>query len=97
MEDLKLNKLKNKKMKEKPLKTHSFNFTPGNNGGESLVLNTEFYSNGDPGLGGIYTIQQLTLHSYCNSITLNLSTSIFTPEILRDLANQLESTTSKII
>ncbi len=73
---------------DKILKTHSFNFNPRENGGESLHLHTQIYSNGDP--GGIYLNQELTLESYGNSATFNLCGTVFTVESLRQLANELE-------
>jgi hypothetical protein len=77
-----------------PLNTHVFNFTPQENGGESLSLTTTIHHNGDVNDDGTlqtYLNQQLTLHSYCNSATFDLSTAILTPDLLRQLANELES------
>jgi len=81
-------------MKTKPkadavVKTHSFNFNPHDNGGESLTLTTKFIANGEP--GGIFLNQELTLQSYCNAATLALYGVTITPHILRELANELES------
>lgn len=70
-----------------PLKTHSYVFNKADNGGESLCLTTKFFANGDP--GGIFTNQELTLRSYCNSVTFNLAGATITPEMLRELAEEL--------
>ena len=71
------------------LDRHVFVFNPSNNGGESLCLTTEFYSNGDPGEAGIYTNQEFTLSSYFNSASFNFLGQM-TPENLRRLADELE-------
>ena len=78
-------------MNNKLVGTHSFNFNQRDNGGESLTLITKMFSNGDEGVKGIFLNQELTLQSYCNSATFGLVGTVLTPEILRDLANQLES------
>ena len=80
-------------MKEKFVGRHVFVFNPNDNGGECLCLVTEFIHNGDPVTDkeGIFTNQTLSLHSYCNSASFNLSGASFTPENLRKLANELES------
>lgn len=71
-----------------PLKQHAFVFNEPENGGERLSLTTKFFPNGDP--GGIFTNQELTLQSYCNSATMNLVGATFTPDLLRQLANELD-------
>jgi len=73
----------------KPVHRHVFCFNPQTNGGESLTIITDFIPNGDPGI--IYTSQEISLGSYSNSASFNLSGASLTPENLRDLANQLES------
>lgn len=82
-------------MKEKTiskiLHRHTFSFDPKNNGGESLTLVTEFIDNGDNNDHSIFTNQKLTLNSYCNSASFNFNGIQITPEILRQLANELES------
>jgi hypothetical protein len=81
-------------MSDKLLHRHVFCFNEEDNGGESLTLKTEFYDNGDAAAGlpaGIYTNQELSLMSYGNSASFNLSGAAFTPELLRQLANELES------
>lgn len=77
----------------KPVFSDKFVFNPEINGGEQLVLKTDFFDNGDAkaGLpGGIYTIQTLTLNSYGSSASFNVF-GAFTPKNLRELANILES------
>lgn len=77
---------------DESFKTHSFNLSPKENGGEALYLTTYFMWNGDD-KDGVYTNQELTLSSYGNSASLNLYGIRITPEILRKLANELESKT----
>jgi hypothetical protein len=81
--------MKSKIKADAVVKTHSFNFNPHDNGGESLILTTKFIANGDP--GGLFLNQEMTLQSYCNSATIALYGATITPHILRELANQLES------
>jgi len=73
----------------KKLKSHSFVFNPDDNGGESLMLTTIFYDNGD-GPKEPFIGHELHLQSYCNSTTLHLNGITLTPAILRKLANELE-------
>ena len=83
--------------KDKLLGKHTFVFNEQDNGGESLSITTEFYANGDPitDKDGVYTNQTLSLQSYCNSADFNLVGATLTPELLRKLANELESLRSK--
>jgi hypothetical protein len=74
---------------------HVYCFNPDDNGGESLILSTEFMSNGDEE-EGYYLYQELSLESYSNGATLHLSNSMLTPKKLRDLANKMESEASRI-
>lgn len=76
--------------KAKELKYHRFVLNPRANGGESLTLHTTFIDNGDPGPGGIFTNQRLTLQSYNNAASLELYGAQITPDVLRKLANELE-------
>lgn len=76
-------------MDKQPLKLHLFVFNQKDNGGESLTLITQFFSNGDPGAQGIFSNQELTLQSYCNSASFNLCGIQITPELLRKLADEL--------
>ncbi len=70
------------------LSKHSFVFNDHDNGGEQLSLLTSFIANGDP--KGVYIIQELRLNSYGNATVLHLLGASFTPELLRELANQLD-------
>ena len=70
------------------LRKHVFTFNKEDNGGESLILYTEMYANGEP--DGVYYNQELTLSSYSNCATFNLLGAPLTPDLLRELANQLE-------
>ena len=81
------------------LKTHCYCFNGGYNGGESLTLTTKFVANGDKitSEDGVYLNQELTLQSYCNSASIKLMGINITPEILRELANQLESERNKLV
>lgn len=72
---------------DKLLKRHVFCFNDEDNGGESLILTTEMYANGDP--DGVYYNQELTLQSYGNSASFNLYSAMFNPENLRRLADEL--------
>ena len=86
-------------MSEKLLKTHYFNLSPTTNSGEGLSLTTKFFANGDDitEKDGVFVNQELTLQSYCNSATFELIGSPFTPELLRQLANELESNRVKLV
>lgn len=78
---------------ETPLHREVFVFNKDDNGGESLSLKIDYFDNGDAAHGlpdGIYTNQELSLQSYCNSASFNLAGAAFTPENLRELANILE-------
>jgi hypothetical protein len=71
---------------DKMLGKHVFVFNSRDNSGEALMLATEIYTNGD----NIYLQQELTLQSYCNSASFQLTGSPMTPDKLRELADQLE-------
>lgn len=75
-----------------PFYKHTFCFNPVDNGGESLVLLTNFFKNED---GEIFTTQQLTLQSYCNSAAFELAGTQMTPNNLNKLANELEAAQTK--
>jgi hypothetical protein len=81
------------------LKRHVFVFDEMNSGGEALMLVTKFYGNGDKVTknDGVYLNQELELCSYCNSASFNLCGTNFTPENLRELANQLEQERNKLV
>lgn len=75
---------------DKFLGQNVFCFNEEDNGGESLILQTQYFDNGD-GPDGVYGVQQLTLGSYGNSATFNLGTDMLNPETLRRLADQLDA------
>ena len=77
-------------MADKKIAEHKFTFNKHDNGGEHLILTTEFFWNGDK-YNGIYLNQNLTLHSNCNSASFSLLSATLTPEKLRALADELES------
>jgi hypothetical protein len=73
---------------------HYFSDTKG---GDSLVLTTEIYDNGDrePNGGSVYLNQVLTLHSYANSASFTLCGYPLTPDSLRACADLIESAMKK--
>lgn len=77
--------------KAKILSKHEFDFDPKGNGGESLYLNTEIWTNGDAPPDNLYLQHKLTLMSYGNSATFNLCAMELTPEKLRQLADEIEA------
>ena len=83
-------------MEETEVCRHSFTFNENDNGGEELSLTTIYFSNGDEGDEGIYTNQELRLGSYCNSASISLFGIQITPDILRQLANELEQARNSI-
>ncbi len=70
------------------LKEHYFCFNKQDNGGESFSIHTQMIWNGDP--DGIYYNQKLVLQSNCNSASFDLYGTTLTPNLLRQLANELE-------
>ncbi len=68
---------------------HTFVFNGNDNSGEQLSLTTRFIDNGDL-RDNIYLNQELTLQSYCNSVTIFLAGVSVTPDALRQLANEME-------
>lgn len=79
------------------LDRHIFVFNPQDNGGESLVLKTEFIANGDEGADDFYfTNHKLTLQSYCNEASFSLLSFAITPEKLRKLADELEAVENRV-
>ncbi len=80
-------------MDDKSIGRHVFLFNPQDNGGEALLLSTDFFANAD---GEIYTSQELSLNSYCNSATFNLMGAPITPDSLRELANELDKKRSTL-
>lgn len=88
---------------DKLLKTCCTAVDEDNIGGESLLLTTKIFSNGDPIkikngkiVSGIYLNQELTLQSYSNSASFNLVGTVFTPSILRRMADELEKEINSI-
>lgn len=76
-------------MSEIQQRQHVFVFNPGNNGGEQLLLVTRFCESKEA--SGIFLDQELSLESYGNSASFYLARAVFTPDKLRELANQLEN------
>lgn len=74
-------------MADKLLKRHVFTFNKHDNGGEALMLVTQFFHNGD--VDGVYTNQEIELQSYCNSASINLCGIHIDSEILFKLAKEL--------
>jgi hypothetical protein len=93
-------KLKSKKQPEQNtlLSEHFYTINPEDNGGECLMLTTQFVATGDPITKdtGVFLNQQLTLQSYCNDASIGLFGTALTPEKLRELANQLEIERNKL-
>ncbi len=81
---------------DRVISTHHFILTPKSNGQESLTFNTEFWNNGDKGEKGLLQIHSIALQSYGNEAMFIISHEI-TPEILRELANQLDVARLKAI
>ena len=79
-------------MDYKEVARHVYCFNEEDNGGEQLILTTIVY---DDKVGGIFFNQELTLGSYCNSASFNLTGAQITPKLLRELANQLEEVEQK--
>ena len=63
------------------------------NDGEALTLVTKILANGDPvtDKNGIFLNQELSLNSYCNKATFHLYGATFTPQRLREMADELEA------
>ncbi len=78
-----------------PIETHTFVINPSDNSGEHLSIKTKFTPNGDPDT--VVMSHNITLQSYCNSISFNLHGTQLTPKILRQLANELEIAYEKAI
>ena len=67
---------------QKIIKTSTFVVNPHDNGGEQIIITTKFYDNTN-------ISQEITMGSFSNSVTFNLAGAVLTPEVLRDLADQL--------
>ena len=77
---------------EELLHKDRFVFNPEECGGTQLSIEIKYFDNGDAAHGlpnGIFDNQILTLESYSNSASFNL-TNGFTPDSLRELANIIE-------
>jgi hypothetical protein len=74
--------------KEGVVHTHVFCFNPEDNGGEAVCLKTRFHENGDNNENSIWLEQELSLQSYAHSA--GISAGVFTPKMLRKLANELD-------
>lgn len=66
---------------------HKFKLNPGANGGESITLSTTVHVEDEE---SIWFEQELEMVCYGNRAVFYLSGAAFTPENLRDLANQLD-------
>lgn len=66
---------------------HRFTFNKNDHSDEQLHLITEFFNNGD---GEIFGNQELKLQSCCNHTSFCLFSFQLTPEVLRELANELD-------
>jgi len=86
----------------KLIKTHTFIFNPGDNGGEQVRLVTQFFHNGDTLQNGdkshgrkdpkgLFLNQELTLSSYCNSASFTLVGAALNPDQLEHLAKALRA------
>lgn len=58
--------------------------------GAALVLEVKSFDNGD-GDGTLFQNQTIEMNANCNSASFNLCGDILTPEMLRQLANELEA------
>lgn len=65
-----------------------FVFNPQDKDGNTISMMTEYFNNGVP--GGVFTNQEITLYSNSNSASFHISGFTITPEMLRNLADQLE-------
>lgn len=79
-------------MSDELLKTHTFCFNDYTNSGESLILTTKMYLEGNE----VVWHQFLTLNSYSNSASFNLYDGPLTSKSLRKLADELESLENEI-
>ncbi len=74
-------------MKNEILGRHCYKFNPQDNGGEQVSLVTTMLDNGE----NVIINQEIELQSYCNSASIKLYGAVLSPDMLRDMANQLES------
>ena len=71
-------------------KRHVFTLNPNANGGEQILLTTTIDLNDGDTSGPVIT-QELELNSYGNMAAIHIGDAPFTPAMLRELANELES------
>ncbi len=77
-----------KTIKDKKIFERNYVINDEANGGESLTLQVDFLSNGDP--DGIFMVQRLVLQSYSNSASFNLCGAILDPDKLRQIADFMD-------
>jgi len=80
----------------KKLDTHTFTLNKNANGGEQVFIITTYYDNGDGIPDGIYTQHEICLNSYGNTASIYLGCQI-TPELLRQLANELDVARNNLV
>lgn len=73
-------------MSAKPIHIHSFSGYNTMHGGWSII--TSWMDNGD---GEAFTNQHICLSANCNAAEIQLYDRVLTPQLLRELANELES------
>ena len=73
---------------------HIILFNPNDNGGETVCLETDFFSNGDK--EGFYCNQRIVLNSYYNSASINLFGAAVSSKDLRRIADELEKAENRI-
>ncbi len=76
------------------LTRHTFIFNKQDNGGEQLAFVSEVYDQGE-GPTSIYLTQKIILNSYCNEVVIKLNGFTITPDLLRQLADELEQKIEK--
>jgi hypothetical protein len=74
---------------DKKLGKFYYNLNPQDNGGETISLTVEFFSNGDSGKDGVYTNSRLQLNSYGNSAQIDICGAAITSQLLRKIADKL--------
>jgi len=74
-------------VENKPILREVFRFNHDENGGEALILTTEYFVNDTI----IEMRQELSLQSYGRSASINLGINELTPYLLRVLADHLEN------
>ena len=84
---------------DKILAKHVIELDPHVNGGEAVILTTEFFGNGDTitEKDGVFVNQEIELQSYGNAAAIKLYSNFFTPEFLRRWANELEQVRNKLV